>query len=465
MPKLTRQESDSLGIVEVPTHALWGAQTQRAISNFAIGDDLIPIEIIHALADIKKASAIVNSRLGIIDSDKSVMIVNAANEISQGLHDKQFPLRVWQSGSGTQTNMNVNEVISNLISKSQGNTLGSHNPVHPNDHVNRSQSTNDTFPAAIHISTVRQIREFLLPEIKQLIKVIENKETKWQNIIKIGRTHLQDAVPITLGQEVSAWKSQISQASKRIEDSLLEIYPLQLGGTAVGTGLTTPCNFEQEIITEIQTITGLPFTQSKNKFAIMSGHDGLVNVMASLKLLAISLLKIVNDIRLLSSGPRSGLCEFKLPENEPGSSIMPGKVNPTQCEAMSMICTQIIGYEAAVSLSGCGGHLQMNAYKPLIGFNLLNSIKLLYSACKSCRTKMISGIQPNEEKIKENLNNSLMLITALTPEIGYEKACEIAQFAYKESINLRDSALQLGYISEADFDRIVQPGDMTKSPS
>ena len=457
MKELTRQEKDSLGIIEVPSMALWGAQTQRALRNFAIGSDPLPIEIIHSLAIIKKASAIVNNRLGILDSKKSNLIINAANEIASGLHDEEFPLKVWQSGSGTQSNMNINEVISNLISKTEGYPLGSNKPVHPNDHVNKSQSTNDTFPAAIHIATIKKIKDLLLPELKEIVHCLEEKETEWQNIIKIGRTHLQDAVPMTLGQEVSAWKMQIKEALIRIEESLIELYSLPLGGTAVGTGLNSPSNFADEINLEIRKITGLPFEPKKNKFSIMASHDGLVNTMSKLKLLSISLLKIANDIRLLSCGPRAGLSELKLPENEPGSSIMPGKVNPTQCEAMSMVCTQVIGCEVAVSIAGSGGHLQMNSYKPLIGFNLLKSIEMLHSACNSFRTKMLDNIKPNEQKIKDYLDKSLMLVTALTPKIGYDKACKIAQLAYNESINLREAALKLKYINESEFDDIIQP--------
>ncbi len=460
MTVMTRQEKDSLGIIDVPSTALWGAQTQRALTNFAIGSDPIPIEIIHSLAIIKKASAIVNSRLGVIDAKSSHLIINAATQIENGLHDKEFPLKVWQSGSGTQSNMNINEVISNLISKTEGYPLGSNQPVHPNDHVNRSQSTNDTFPSAIHIATIKKIKNLLLPELGQIVHSLENKETEWQNIIKIGRTHLQDAVPITLGQEISAWRKQIQEASRRLEESLIELYSLPLGGTAVGTGLNAPQNFADEINLEIRNITGLPFRTTENKFSIMASHDGLLNTMSKLKLLAISLLKISNDIRLLSCGPRAGLGELKLPENEPGSSIMPGKVNPTQCEAMAMICTQVIGCELAVSIAGSGGHLQMNSYKPLIGFNLLKSIEMLYSGCISFRIKMLEDMEPDEKRISEYLDKSLMLVTALAPKIGYDKACEIAQVAHKESINLKDAALRLKYINESEFDQIVQPVKM-----
>ncbi len=437
-----------------------GAQTQRSLLNFSIGEDRIPIDLIYALAKIKHAAANVNARLKVLDIKKRDFIVNASIEIAKGLHDDQFPLRVWQTGSGTQTNMNINEVISNLASKANGKPLGSHKPLHPNDDVNQSQSTNDTFPASIHIAAAEGITKKLLPELKLLINAFEQKSVEWTNIIKVGRTHLQDAVPLTLGQEASAWRDQIAIAYSRIEESLKELYPLQLGGTAVGTGLNTPKGFDLAVAQEIAKLTSLPFTSAPNKFAIMASHDGLVNAMSQLKLLSVGLLKIVNDIRLLSCGPRAGFAELQLPENEPGSSIMPGKINPTQCEAMAMVCTQVIGLDAAVSIAGSGGHLQMNSYKPLIGFNLLHSIQLIHDACKSCRSAMIEGITPNQTKIKYDLKQSLMLVTALTPSIGYEKACEIAKYAHQKHVNLKEAAMQLGYVSGADFDLIVNPESM-----
>ena len=460
MPELFRIENDSMGPIEVPCKALWGAQTQRSLLNFSISEDLIPKELIYALAKIKGAAAIVNSRLASLDEKKRNSIIQAADEIANGLHDDHFPLRVWQTGSGTQTNMNVNEVISNLASQANGEPLGSHRPVHPNDDVNQSQSTNDTFPAAIHIATVEGINKKLLPEIAKLIEAFSRKSSEWDEIIKIGRTHLQDAVPITLGQEVSAWKEQVLAAYLRIEGARTELYELPLGGTAVGTGLNSPLKFDLEIAAEISRLTSQPFKPATNKFAIMASHDGLVNAMSQLKLLAVTLLKIVNDIRLLSCGPRAGLAELHLPENEPGSSIMPGKVNPTQCEAMAMVCTQVIGLDVSVAMAGSGGHLQMNVYKPLIGFNILHSINLLHDACKSCRTAMIEGIEPNLSKIKNDLDESLMLVTALAPEIGYEKATEIAQLAHKENINLREATIKLGYIDGDVFDQIVNPSSM-----
>ena len=457
MDNLIRIEKDSIGEIEVPSDALWGAQTQRSIINFSIGNDLIPLELIYALAKIKQAAATVNHRLGVLDKERKDLIVKASEEIAKGIHNHQFPLKVWQTGSGTQTNMNINEVISNLASKEQNRPCGSHQPLHPNDHVNRSQSTNDVFPAAIHIATLQKIIEELLPELKLLIKAFAQKSSEWNEIIKIGRTHLQDAVPLTLGQEVSAWRDQLFTAQERIESSLQELYSLPLGGTAVGTGLNAPLNYDYEIAKELSKLTHLPFKPAKNKFAIMASHDGLVNVMAQLKMLAISLLKIANDIRLLSSGPRAGIGELELPANEPGSSIMPGKINPTQCEAMAMVCTQIIAMDTAVAMAGSGGHLQMNSYKPLIGFNIIKSIQLLHESCFSFRTAMVEGIKANRKKIDRDLEDSLMLVTALTPKIGYKKASEIAILAHKENISLREASKKLGYVSRSDFDRIVDP--------
>ncbi len=460
-----RKERDSMGTVGVPKSALWGAQTQRSLENFSIGYEKIPIGLIHALALIKQAAAISNYRLGVLNEYERDLIVEAAISIAHGKHDNQFPLKVWQTGSGTQTNMNVNEVISNLASIASGNDLGSHKPLHPNDHVNKSQSTNDVFPSAIHISAAERITNFLLPELDKFINSLDIKSNKWQGIIKVGRTHLQDAVPISLGQEVSAWRDQVSNCKARIQDSLKELFPLPLGGTAVGTGVNTPPNFDIEITKEISLLTNLPFYSSINKFALMASHDGLVNSMSQLRILAGTLLKIVNDIRLLACGPRAGLGELILPANEPGSSIMPGKINPTQCEAMAMICTQIIGLDLAVSLAGSGGHLQMNVYKPLIGFNLLNSIELLLDSLQSCRVSMIEDMEPNRQKIHNDLQQSLMLVTALAPEIGYEKASEIAHKAYKENLNLRQAAIKLGYIDEIEFDRLTDPSSMANPHS
>ncbi len=461
MTDLVRIEHDSMGTVEVPADVLWGAQTQRSLLNFAISDDRMPTELIHALALIKQAAASVNFRLGVLDETQRDLIINAASAIAAGLHDDQFPLRVWQTGSGTHTNMNVNEVISNLSSQASGEPLGSHRPVHPNDHVNRSQSTNDAFPSAIHIAAAEGITKQLLPELERLIEAFNNKSNAWSEIIKIGRTHLQDAVPITLGQEASAWRDQIITARDRIQASLIELYPLPLGGTAVGTGLNASARFAEETAAELALLTGLPLSSAVNKFAVMASHDGLVNAMAQLRMLAVTLLKISNDLRLLACGPRAGLAELHLPENEPGSSIMPGKVNPSQCEAMAMVCTQVLGLDSAVAIAGSGGNLQMNVYKPLIGFNLLHSISLLHDACYNYRVAMVQGIEPNKNKIKRDLEQSLMLVTVLTPEIGYDKASEIAHLAHNQEVSLREAALELGYVSAAEFDRIVDPASMT----
>ena len=462
MSEATRIEHDSMGAVQVPAEALWGAQTQRSLRNFDIADDLLPAELIHALARIKQAAASVNARLGVISDSESAAITTASSAVADGQHDDQFPLRVWQTGSGTQTNMNVNEVISNLASVAAGEPLGSHRPVHPNDHVNRSQSTNDVFPAAIHVAAVEGVEHRLLPELDRLIGVFAAKTELWKDLVKIGRTHLQDAVPLTLGQEASAWRDQIAASRARIASSLSEVYPLPLGGTAVGTGLNAPDGFAEQAARELAQLTGLAFSSAPNKFAVMASHDGLVHAMAQLRLLAGSLLKIANDIRLLACGPRAGLAELHLPENEPGSSIMPGKVNPTQCEAMAMVCTQVIGLDAAVAMAGAGGHLQMNVYKPLIGFNLLRSITLLTDACRCFRVAMVEGIEPNRARIQRDVEQSLMLVTPLAPMIGYDKASAIAKYAHEQGLSLRNAALDLGYVSAEDFDRIVDPADMAR---
>ncbi len=465
MDENLRIEKDSMGSIEVAANVLWGAQTQRSLENFSISTDLMPKKIIHALALIKHAAAKTNTTLGVLDQKKRDLIVKAASEIEEGLHDDQFPLKVWQTGSGTHTNMNINEVISNLAALASGKELGSHIPIHPNDDVNQSQSTNDVFPAAVHIATAREISKTLLPELQRLVEALNRKVNDWVNIVKIGRTHLQDAVPLSLAQEASAWRDQVSTAHDRIEASLKELFPLPLGGTAVGTGLNAPPSFDLKITEELARLTELPFTTASNKFAIMASHDGLVNAMGQLRGLAVSLLKIVNDLRLLACGPRAGFAEILLPENEPGSSIMPGKVNPSQCEAMAMVCMQVMGLDAAVAMGGSGGHLQMNVYKPLIGFNLLHSIELLHDACRSCRVLMIEGIEPNRTKIQEDMDSSLMLITALVPTIGYEKAATIAQRAHHKGLSLKEAALDLDYISELEFNRIMQPLNMTSNQS
>ena len=457
-----RQEHDSMGCVEVPAEALWGAQTQRSCNNFAIGNQLIPAELIHALARIKGCCAEINGRHELLTAQQVQAIERAAAAISEGTHDNQFPLSVWQTGSGTQTNMNVNEVISNLAARDTGHALGSHNPVHPNDHVNRSQSTNDAFPAAIHVAAVLLLQNDLLPELDRLIASLDEKAGSWMDIVKIGRTHLQDAVPLRLGDEVSAWRDQIHQGREWLEKAREDMLALPLGGTAVGNGLNTPAGFSSDVVNLLAERTTTAFHPAPNLFAVMAGHDALVQTMAQLRRLAVSLLKIANDIRLLSCGPRAGLGELLLPANEPGSSIMPGKVNPTQCEALAMVCTQVIGLDAAVAAAGAGGHLQMNVYKPLIGANLLQGINLLNDACRCFRLNLVDGMKPDRERIAAFVERSLMLVTALTPEIGYRSASAIAQHAHREGLSLRDAAMELGHISPERFDALMNPAVMAQ---
>ena len=451
-----RLEKDSLGSIEVPNDALWGAQTQRSLKNFYIGDELVPIQLIYAITLIKKASAIANYNLGYLEKFKKELIVEISSEISKGNYDNQFPLKIWQTGSGTQTNMNVNEVISNIASLKTNSKIGNHYPLHPNDDVNKSQSTNDTFPTAIHISAAKLIHRKLLPAVDQLLIELINRSKDWQNIIKIGRTHFQDAVPISFGQEISCWEKQLKDSKESILLSLNDILFLPLGGTAVGTGINCPNNFSEEAIKIINKDTNLDFKKSENHYSLMASHDRLANLMSQLKNLACCLFKISNDIKILSSGPRAGIYELIIPQNEPGSSIMPGKVNPTQCEALSMVCVQVMGLEYAVSIANCSGTLQMNEYKPIIGFNILKSINLLSEAISNFRLKLIVGMKPNIKSIKSNLENSLMLVTALVPEIGYEKAAEIANLAFKESINLKQATLKLGYLDEDRVNQILQ---------
>ncbi len=455
-----RFEKDSMGTIKVPSKALWGAQTQRSIINFSIGEELIPIELIYSITLIKKAAATANFNLGLMDKEKKLLIIEACSEILDGIHDSHFPLKIWQTGSGTQTNMNINEVISNIAALKTDSELGSHHPLHPNDDVNQSQSTNDTFPAAIQISVVSEIIKKLVPSIKKLTQVLDRKSEEWENLIKIGRTHFQDAVPISLGQEISAWSKQLKDAEDALVMSLDELCFLPIGGTAVGTGINCPKGFSEQSIKVISDDTGLLFYQAKNHFSLMASHDRLAHVMSQIKILACALFKISNDIKILSSGPRSGIYELVIPQNEPGSSIMPGKVNPTQCEALSMVCTQIMGFEYAVSIANSSGTLQMNEYKPLIGFNIITSIKLLNNAISNFRLKLVEGMQPNQKTIKNNLENSLMLVTALVPKIGYEKAAEIANLAFSDSISLKEATIKLGYLSEHDFDATLNTNEM-----
>jgi len=456
----TRKEIDSMGEIEVPEDKYWGAQTQRSLKYFSIGQDNMPIEVIHALAVIKKAAATANQKLGRLSQEKTKLIVKAADEIIEGRLDEHFPLRVWMTGSGTQANMNVNEVIANRAIELAGGRLGSKKQVHPNDDVNMSQSSNDVFPAAMHIAAAKETTGRLIPAAEKLRLSFASKSKSWKDIVKIGRTHMQDAVPMTLGQEFSGYGKMLEEDIARIEYSLNDIYGLALGGTAIGTGLNAPKGFDKRITKEISKQTGLPFTTAANKFAVQGAHNALVMLQAAIKTLAVSLYKISNDIILLGCGPRCGIGELTLPANEPGSSIMPGKVNPTQCEAVAMIAVQVMGYDAAVSFAGAGGSLEMNVYKPLIIFNIIQSIKLRSDGCLNLSKYTVDGIEPNLKKIDEHVKSSLMLVTALNPIIGYDKAAEIAKYAFDNGFTLKESAIKLGYISEEEFDNIVNPHAM-----
>ena len=455
-----RVEFDSMGEVRVPADRLWGAQTQRSLIHFSIGDDHMPIEVYHAYGYVKKAAAIVNQRLGRLPKEKADLIVRCADEAISGKLDENFPLYVWQTGSGTQSNMNVNEVISNRAIQIAGGTLGTQEPVHPNDHVNMSQSSNDTFPTAMHIAAVKEIQETLFPKVRALLNAIKTKAIQWQRIVKIGRTHLEDAVPLTVGQEWSGYTAQIQNALDRIETSLNGLYQLAAGGTAVGTGLNTPKQFGAEIANEIAELTGYPFVTAVNKFEAQGSLDAMVAAHASLRGLAVSLMKIANDMRWLASGPRCGIGELILPENEPGSSIMPGKVNPTQCEAIVMICIQVIGNDAAVAFAGSQGNFELNAMRPIIINNFLHSARILAEGCEKFRIYSVEGTELNEKKIAEYLRNSLMLVTALSPVIGYDNASEIAHKADRDGSTLRDAAIATGLIDPDTFDKVVNPANM-----
>ncbi len=456
-----RIEQDSMGKIEVSSEAYWGAQTQRSLRYFAIGDDTMPREMIRAIAILKKSTAIVNKELGKLDPKKEELIVQAADEVISGKLDKHFPLKIWQTGSGTQTNMNANEVIANRAIELAGGVLGSKDPIHPNDHVNMSQSSNDTFPTAMHIAAIEEIHHKLLPNITKLRDSLVTKTKEFQDIVKIGRTHLMDAVPLTLGQEFSGYISQLDKDIERIQLSLPDLYELAIGGTAVGTGLNTHPDFAEKVAQEIAKITDLPFISADNKFAALAAHDAVVMCSGTLKTLACSLMKIANDIRWLGSGPRCGIGELILPANEPGSSIMPGKVNPTQCEAMTMVCVQVMGYDAAISIAGSQGNFELNVFKPLLIFNLLNSIRLLSDACSSFTDHLVVGLKINEEQIADYLNNSLMLVTALNPHIGYDKAAKVAKKAYTENTTLEAACVALGFLSSEEFKNIVRPEEMT----
>ena len=455
-----RVESDSIGKIAVPAAHLWGAQTQRSLHHFSIGRDLFPPELYHAYGLVKKAAALANERLGKLPPEKAALIIRASDEVIDGGLDAEFPLHVWQTGSGTQSNMNVNEVIANRAIQLAGGTLGSKSPIHPNDDVNLSQSSNDSFPTAMHVAAALQLRNYLLPRADLLVTAIESKSAAWSGVIKIGRTHLQDAVPLTVGQEWSAFAAQLRDAIARIESTLPGLYELAAGGTAVGTGLNAPAGFDQAIASELASLTGLPFVPAPNKFAALSSLDAILTAHAALRGLAAALLKIANDIRWLASGPRCGLGELILPANEPGSSIMPGKVNPTQCEALIMLATQVIGNDAAIAVAGTHGNLQLNTMRPVAIHNFLHSVRILADGCESFRIHCIEGTQLDEKKIAAYVNNSLMLVTALTPAIGYDKAAQIAHVAHHEGITLKQAALKSGFIDEPTFDRLADPATM-----
>ena len=459
-PGKTRKERDSLGEIDVPANRYWGAGTQRSLLHFAIGDDLMPPEVIRALALVKKAAALANRELGRLPADKAELILRAAEEVLEGRLNENFPLHVWMTGSGSQANMNVNEVIANRANELAGGVLGSKDPIHPNDHVNLSQSTNDVFPTAMHLAAAAALQELLLPRIGKLREALDEKAKSWANLVKIGRTHMMDAVPLTLGQEFSGYVGMLDDNLERIASALPGLHRLALGGTAVGTGLTAAKGFGDLAVKRLAELTGLPFVPAANKFTVMGAHDALVMASAVLKTLAVSLYKIANDIRLLASGPRAGLHELEIPANEPGSTIMPGKVNPTQCEALAMVAVQVMGYDAAVGFAGAGGYLELNVYKPLLIFNVLQSLKILADSCHNFTIFLVQGLQPDREQIDFYLHRSLMLVTALTPVIGYDKAARIAHLAQDRGLTLKEAALQLGYLSGEDFDRLVDPYKM-----
>ena len=457
-----RKEKDSMGILEVPDDRYYGAQTQRSLNNFKIGEERFQRELIRAYGILKKAAASVNEKAGKLDSKLAAVIREAADEVIDGNLDDHFPLVVWQTGSGTQSNMNFNEVIANRAIEKLGGELGSKDPVHPNDHVNMGQSTNDTFPTAINIAAVEATINQLLPELKKLLKSLVKKEKEFDAIIKLGRTHLQDATPLSLGQEFSGYASALRHGVSRIEKSLDHCYELAMGGTAVGTGINSFEGFGKQVANEISNLTGLPFKTAENKFEALGGQDSIVELSSALKTVSGSLFKIANDIRWLASGPRSGIGEILIPANEPGSSIMPGKVNPTQCEAMTMVCTQVMGNDVTISVAGASGNFELNVYRPVIAYNIIQSIRLLTDACDSFRVHCVDGIEANEERIRSNLYNSLMLVTTLNPHIGYDKAAEVAEKAYKDNLSLREAIIDLGYMSGEEFDQLVQPEKMIR---
>ena len=457
-----RKETDSLGEIDVPADRLWGAQTQRSLEHFSIGRDLIPREMITAYAILKKAAAEANHASGRLDEKAYSLIVQVADEILAGQHHEMFPLHVWMTGSGTQFNMNVNEVMSNRASELAGTALGSKTPVHPNDHVNMSQSSNDTFPSAMYMAAALGVARRLIPAVRELHDAIAAKAVEWADIVKIGRTHMQDATPITLGQEWSGYAGMLADDLERLDDALKGVYHLALGGTAVGTGINAAPGFAEDASAAIARITGLPFVSASNKFTVQGSHDALVQLSGTLRTLAVSLYKIANDIRLMSCGPRAGFAELLIPENEPGSSIMPEKVNPTQAEALTMVAVQVMGNDVAAGFGGAGGYLEMNVYKPLMIYNIAHSITIMTDGCTNFRKYLIEGTKPNLKKIQEYVDRSLMLVTALAPVIGYDKASKIAHHAADHDLTLKAAALDLGFVTEQEFDRVVDPGKMVK---
>ena len=459
--KKQRTESDSMGKIRVPGDRYYGAQTARSLIHFNIGQETMPPEMIRAFGVLKKAAALVNQELGKLPPEKARLIVRAADEVIAGKLDSHFPLHIWQTGSGTQTNMNANEVISNRAIEMAGGVLGSKKPIHPNDDVNMSQSSNDTFPTAMHIAAAGQLAEALIPTVERLRDALDEKSRAFAEVVKIGRTHLMDATPLTVGQEFSGWVSLLDRDIERLKTVLQGLYDLAIGGTAVGTGLNAHPEFGERAAQKVSDLTGLPFRSHPNKFAALSAHDEIVFASGALKTLGASLMKIANDIRWLASGPRAGLSELRLPENEPGSSIMPGKVNPTQSEAVTMVAVQVFGNDAAIGFAGSQGNFELNVFKPVIIYNFLNSVRLLTDACRSFTEHCVAGMELNEQRIRENVENSLMLVTALSPKIGYDKAAQIAHKAHHENLSLREAALKLGYLTETEFDEIVRPEKMT----
>jgi fumarate hydratase class II len=455
-----RKETDSLGVVDVPEDKLWGAQTQRSLEHFSIGKDLIPREMITAYAILKKGAAAANHASTQLDDERYRLIVQACDEILAGRHHDMFPLHVWMTGSGTQFNMNVNEVISNRCCQLAGTPLGTKTPVHPNDHVNMAQSSNDSFPSAMYIAAAVNVKQRLIPAVTALRDAIDAKARAWRDIVKIGRTHMQDATPLTLGQEWSGYTGMLADDLDRIEAALPGVYRLALGGTAVGTGLNSAPGFAEAAAAEIAKLTGLPFETAPNKFTVQGSHDALVQLSGTLRTLAVSLYKIANDIRLMSCGPRAGFAELAIPANEPGSSIMPGKVNPTQCEALTMIAVQVMANDVAVGFGGASGYLEMNVYKPLMIFSITHSIAILTDGCTNFRKFLVEGATPNRKKIEEYVDRSLMLVTALSPVIGYDKASKIAHYALDNDLTLKQAALKLGFVTEGEFDRVVDPAKM-----